>query len=246
MLICGLRRQYQLMLRAGLIMIPLIALAWQFLPSETRDYATSFDSKRYNISERYKFIDTARELWERSPIYGSGVGLRKEYDATNLAWSTLAETGVLGLGAFALIHVVFFLSVIRTYRFLARDSLHSSILLIGGALLLRHFTHGMVDHYWSRGAVTMAWAGVGMVGYSYFTVQYELRRRRLQAMQWTSPLRNRGVPLELKHARHELASPNFNTYAANGYNGQTITEHFNHTVEPTTGNASPAGNAAAV
>jgi hypothetical protein len=211
------------MIRAALVMIPLIAFAWQFLPSDTREYATSFDPNRYNIAERYKFIDTARKLWLDSPIYGSGVGLRKEYDATNLAWSTLAETGVLGLLAVILMHVVFFISVFQTYRHLARDSLHSSILLIGGALLLRHLTHGMVDHYWSRGAVTMAWAGAGMVGYSYFTVQRELRRRRLEASQWTtSLLHNHVFPFNPEH--HGLSA---NGYAARRHipNGHVVNGH---------------------
>ncbi len=37
-----------------------------------------------------------------------GVGLRKDYDATNVLLMTLAETGVLGVVAFLLIHAAFF------------------------------------------------------------------------------------------------------------------------------------------
>lgn len=185
-LICTLRRQFQLMFRVALVMLPLVAFAWQFLDKETQEYAVSFDKSRYNIKERYKFIDLAQELWRDSPIFGNGVGLRKQYDATNLVWSTLAETGVLGLAAFLLLHGVFFVMVFRTHRHLKRDTIEYSVLLIGAALLLRHFTHGMVDHYWSRGAVTMAWAGAGMATYSYFLVRRQHQREAALERHLTS------------------------------------------------------------
>lgn len=181
MLICVLRRQYKLMFRSSLMIIPFIIIAWQFLPDETKQYATSFDPKRVNIAARYEFIETAKSLFYASPIYGSGVGLRKQYDATNMMWSTLAETGVLGLMALVAIHIAFFWTVVKTHKYLVRNTLHYSLVLIGGALVMRHMTHGMVDHYWSRGAVTIAWAGAGMVAYCYFVVQREMRRRRHEA-----------------------------------------------------------------
>ena len=198
-LICSLRRQFQLMLRVLLVMMPLVAISWQFLPESTQSYATSFDRKRVNIFERYKFIDAAKGLWAKSPVYGSGVGLRKQYDATNLMWATLAESGVLGLLAFALVHVAFFAMILRTHKLMARDNIHYSVLLIGGALVLRHLTHGMVDHYWSRGAVTLAWGSAGMASYSYFAVRREMRLRRSQV---ASQLSNR--------------LPNFNQRTAHG------------------------------
>jgi|GEM_PF-680858 len=180
-----LRKQWAFMLKVAFLMIPIVAIAWTFLDAETQAYATSFDSTRFNISERYKFLDIAQKLWAESPIFGQGVGLRKQYDATNLVWSTLAETGVLGMVTFLAIHFVFFYMVYRTYRHLERDSLHFSIMLIGAGLVLRHFTHGMVDHYWSRGAVTLAWAGAGMAVYSYYVVKTEHRRRFLESHQHT-------------------------------------------------------------
>lgn len=177
MLICGLRKQYKLMFRAALVLIPILMIAFSLLPESTKEYAFDFSPNRFNISERYKFIDTAKGLWEASPIYGSGIGLRKQYDATNVVWSTLAESGVLGLLALILIHVVFFAMILRTYRHLQKNSIQFSVLLIGGAEVLRHLTHGMVDHYWSRGAVTIAWASAGMAAYSFYVVQSEKRKR---------------------------------------------------------------------
>lgn len=227
LLICGFRRQLQLMLVLGIVMAPMVALAWQYLPSETKNYASDFSAKRYNIQQRYVFIDTARKMWEESPIYGKGVGLRKEYDATNLAWSTLAETGTLGLIAIIWIHIAFFWTVFRLHPQVRRDSMHYSLLLIGGALLLRHLTHGMVDHYWSRGAVTLAWSGAGMVGYVYFVVKQEKHRRSLERFQEQSALLHaHAVPLNrAQHVFDPVPQP-VNGHQPNG-NGQHPNGHQN-------------------
>ena len=37
-----------------------------------------------------------------------------------------------------------------------------SALVLAVALTIGRLAHGMVDHYWSRGPVTVAWAAVGM------------------------------------------------------------------------------------
>ena len=37
-----------------------------------------------------------------------------------------------------------------------------SALVLAVALTTGRLAHGMVDHYWSRGPVTVAWAAVGM------------------------------------------------------------------------------------
>jgi hypothetical protein len=209
MLICGLRRQYQLVMRASLIMIPIFALAWQYLPDDTKSYATDFSAKRHNIAQRYVFVEEAKELWYKSPIIGSGVGVRKDYDATNLAWSTLAETGVLGLAAFLAVHIVFFAMIFKTHRYLRRDSIQFSLLLIGGALVLRHFAHGMVDHYWTRGAATLSWGGAGMAMYSYYVVHYEMRRRARKPK--AAPIHGRHQPSPrgafARHPQRRLPAP---------------------------------------
>jgi hypothetical protein len=33
---------------------------------------------------------------------------------------------------------------------------------LAGALVLAKFMHGLVDHYWSRGAIMVAWSSVGI------------------------------------------------------------------------------------
>lgn len=164
--IMAMRRQVGLMLRAVVVLIPIIAIFWNLLPAKQKEYTTGFDKKRYNIQARYKSLDIARGYYEKNTLYGSGVGLRKTYDATNVQWLTLAETGVLGLVTFLLIHVVFLSAVWRARRRFARDDPRFSLLCLGGALLLYKLGHGSVDHYWSRGALTMVWAGVGMATYA--------------------------------------------------------------------------------
>jgi hypothetical protein len=176
--IVGMRGQWKMMLRGVLVLLPVVAIGWSSLPETEREYATGFGRERFNISERYRSVEIARGYWEKSPVYGGGVGLRERYDATNIAWSTLAETGVLGLGAFALIHVALVSGLARARRFARRDELLFSLLVIGGALMLRQVSHGMVDHYWGRGPLTMAWASMGMAIFAGVAIG-----KRQQALQ---------------------------------------------------------------
>jgi len=160
--ITALRRRFQLLLRLLMILGPLAAICWQFMPSESKTYATNFDQNNWNIHQRYASIHIAQHFFEQSPVYGVGIGLRKQYDATNLFWFTLAETGVLGLAAFVLLHLTFFRMVWSGRRLIRPHEMPFSLLAVGGALVLDQLVHGMVDHYWSRGAITMAWASAGM------------------------------------------------------------------------------------
>jgi hypothetical protein len=66
----------------------------------------------------------------------------------------------------------------KTQKRLRRsDPLYSSV-AIGGALMFGRLIHGMVDHYWSRGAITIAWAGAGMATYGYLVVRQREARAR--------------------------------------------------------------------
>ena len=178
--ICGvavlltLRRQFALFLRAVLVLVPVIAIAWQLLPQESRDNATGFERGRNNIEARYESIEIARGYFNADPLLGSGVGLRKEYDATSLVWLTLAETGVFGLGALALIHLVFLRMVWRAQKLVARDDELFTLLALGAALVVSRLAHGLVDHYWSRGAIMIAWAAAGMATFAFWEVKRRL------------------------------------------------------------------------
>ena len=120
-------------------------------------------------------VDLAKNYFEQSPVVGVGVGLRKQYDATNLVMSTLAETGVVGLLTFSLIYVSFFRMIWWTRKRVAQTEIQFSFLVVGAALTGCTLAHGMVDHYWSRGAITIAWASVGMAVGVHLSVRKQNR-----------------------------------------------------------------------
>lgn len=169
--IFALRREWRQLLRLGLVLVPLIGICWNLLPQADREYATGFEKSRNNIELRYESIEIARAHFEKHPLYGDGVGWRKLYDATNTPMLVLAETGLLGLLAFTLIHLIFFRMVWSTQRKLERTDPAYSFLAVGAALILGKLMHGMVDHYWSRGAVTLAWSAAGMALGTYYRVR---------------------------------------------------------------------------
>ena len=161
-LFLALKRKFSLLLRLAIILIPIIAICWRQLPQGTREYVVDFSAERRNIAYRYKSLEFAMSMFEQNPIYGMGVGLRKEFDATNVITSVLAETGIIGAIPFILIHIAFFIMVWKTRRRLDPKSYMFSILIIGAALHMNRLMHGMVDHYWSRGTSMIGWAGTGM------------------------------------------------------------------------------------
>ena len=173
--IFALRRRLGLLLRISLALLPLLIIFWLTLPQASRDYATGFGQDHYNIKMRYQSIDLAENIFYQSPIYGMGVGLRKDYDATNILLMTLAETGVLGAAALLLIHFAYFRMIWSAQKRVARSEALFSLLCIGGALVLDKFVHGMVDHYWSRGAIMAAWASAGMATRAYYVAQSRVR-----------------------------------------------------------------------
>ncbi len=181
--IFGLRRQLLVLVQAGLLMIPVVAIGWQYLPEDSREYATDLSTDRYSIKARFDNVIYAHRQWEKSPITGVGVGLRKEYDATNVLLLTLAETGLIGVAAMAMVHFALFRMVWKTQRLLDKSSTLFSLCAIGGALVLGRLAHGMVDHYWSRGAIMLAWAAAGMVVHAHFATKRALRLARWEAAQ---------------------------------------------------------------
>ena len=217
--ITAMRRQFNLLGRLALVLVPVLVIGWLMLPPETRSYATDFDSKAGNIKARVNNQNEAIELFKNSPLLGAGIGLRKQYDATQIVLFTLAETGVLGLVTFALVFVAFFGMVWRTQARLARGEFAYSLLAIGGALMLARLGHSMVDHYWARGPTMMGWAAAGMATGVYLygpkgSYSGRLRRARaLLALHILEMLRRRkhGQPMprlsaaELQHANEALA-----------------------------------------
>jgi O-antigen ligase len=176
-----LRRQFGLLIRTFLLLIPVVALSWTMLPAESKAYSTDFKpTLKGSVGTRITNAAVALSYFEKSPITGAGVGLRKMYDATNLFLFTLAETGILGLAAFLSIHLVFLRMAGSARRYLTPADPAFSFLVIGTALLIGKLVHGQVDHYWSRGQVLMAWAGAGMAVWAYFESRAVRPYRSLQ------------------------------------------------------------------
>jgi Na+/serine symporter len=86
-------------------------------------------------------------------------------DATNLFWVTLAETGIIGLATFALLHAAIVGLVLRVRARVKPGHPWFSIVALSTALVFGRMTHGMVDHYWTRGSLMVAWASVGMLAW---------------------------------------------------------------------------------
>src|SRR5205814_1653054 len=106
---------------------------------------------RVNIAARYTTIEQARQTFYQNPVFGVGVSLRKELDATNIFWVTLAETGVPGLMAFGFVHFALLRMIRRSQKALKQADPRFSLLVVGGAMVMRQLAQGVVDHYWSRG-----------------------------------------------------------------------------------------------
>ena len=155
------RRQVRVVLSGTIVVVVVMVACWHLLADRERQYAADLAAESHNIKARLVSIDYAMRCFERSPVLGVGVGLRKQYDATNVIMSTLAETGVLGLATFASVFLALLLAVWKPMRYLSRSDPWFSILIIGAALCACEFVHGCADHYWSR-TLLPVWASVGM------------------------------------------------------------------------------------
>jgi O-Antigen ligase len=165
--ICGLlfifafHGRIRLFLKSVLVLVPILAVCWISLPDGAKEYASDISTTSNNGKARLISIDYAEQFFLRSPVFGVGVGLRKQYDATNVVMSTLAETGVLGLTTFLLIHFHFYATIWPKRRNFAQNSASSVIVAIAGGLVIAKFVHGCVDHYWARTLLTV-WGSAAM------------------------------------------------------------------------------------
>lgn len=182
--VIALRGKFRFLLQVMVVLIPVIVLFWNLLPQEKKDYASGFGRERDNIEARYQTIDYARTQFEKSPFYGVGIGLRKEVDATNIFWITLAETGVPGLLAFVGVQLVTFLMLYKTQKKLSRNDKLYPLVGAPAGLMVNKLVHGMVDHYYARGPLLMVWASVGMA-----TMVYHILRDREAIQMRQSALR---------------------------------------------------------
>jgi O-antigen ligase len=184
-----LNRRFVFLARVLAIAIPVIALMWIYLPDDSKEYAAGVDSKvNRNIAARYYSRDVALAAFKQNPLIGEGVSLRKQMDATNLVFVTLGESGVLGLLSFFTIQVTYIVLVARLVRSIPNRDPRFFLLVVSPTLMSVRLAHGQFDHYWVRGATTMAWISVGVV----LAIAADEKRRLLS-------LRSRG-PLTATHS----------------------------------------------
>ena len=177
------------LLKIGAVLVPIAVVVWFNLPPELKAYTVGFDAEQNrNIELRLLTLQQTQQMFYDNPIFGKGLGLRKGIDATNIVWLALAETGVLGALSFAWIFFNFYRLVWRARRILPPSDPRFTLLSLGAALMTYKLAHGMVDHYWTRGALTNAWAGLGMI-LCYCRIPLEARARELQQQA----LHNRAV-----------------------------------------------------
>ena len=84
-------------------------------------------------------------------------------DATNLVMVTLAEGGILGFVLFIVALGTYFVIVVRIIRRIPPSDPRFVIVAASCAVMVSRLGHAQFDHYWVRGASTIAWASVGMV-----------------------------------------------------------------------------------
>ena len=154
----------QLLFRVLLVTVPIVAILWNYLPKEDLQYATSFERKHLNnIDARYTNFNRSYALITKSPLIGNGISIRKQLDATNLVMATLAEGGAIGFILFLIPFGVYFALVSRLVKLLPQSDPRFFIVAASCGLMVSRLGHAQFDHYWVRGASTIAWASVGMV-----------------------------------------------------------------------------------
>ena len=156
--------------------MPVVLLAFFLLPEDDRNYAFGFEAERWNIKTRLDSLRYAENQFWSSPLVGVGVGLRKQYDATNLVLSTLAETGVIGLLGFAAMVAGLLRMLLRVRLSPRLPPAWMALAGVGAALLISRLVHGMVDHFWSRGPLLLGWVGAGLLAAAWHQDR-DLRRR---------------------------------------------------------------------
>ena len=145
-----------------LLMIPLIAILWRFLPTEAANYASNISASSYTIQARFETINIVLSAFRSSPLIGVGIGLRKFAEPHNVLILTLGESGIIGLLGFLGMFGAGFYTFLLAWR-KTRDNLaNRQLVLIGIAILLLSLVHGCMDVYWRRGIGFLGWASVGL------------------------------------------------------------------------------------
>jgi O-antigen ligase len=185
-----LNRRFVFLVRVLAVLVPIVALMWIYLPNDSKQYAAGLDSRmNRNIEARFISRDIALAAFKQNPVIGVGVSLRKQMDATNLVFVTLGESGIAGFVSFFAIQVTYIVLIIRLVKSTPRTDPRFFLLVVSPTLMAVRLTHGQFDHYWVRGATTMAWVSVGVV----LSIAAEEKRRLLLLRNRNSLVRTDSV-----------------------------------------------------
>jgi O-antigen ligase len=159
-----LQRRFQFLIRILVVIVPVVLFMWITLPDSSKDYAVGMDrNKHKNIAARFANRDKALGAFKSNPLLGEGVSLRKQMDATNLVFVTLGESGILGMLSFLTIQIAYVVLVVKLVKSVPRTDPRFFLLVVSPTLMAVRLSHGQFDHYWVRGATTVAWVSVGVV-----------------------------------------------------------------------------------
>jgi hypothetical protein len=159
------QRRFSLAVRILLLAVVFIPLFWKLLPEERKTFAMELGKESHNVVARLESIDYAMAHFKSNLFFGDGVGLRKEYDATNLVMIVLAETGLLGMVCFTVLIIAVFLHFAKCMRYTVYLPPQAQALVaVCVCVFVTRLIHGMVDHYWGRGMLALSWLSVGLAG----------------------------------------------------------------------------------
>lgn len=176
-------RQWRVVGALGMVGVPVAVLGFLVLDEGGQAYVLgSVDTGSHSFGTREVNAAIAWEYFLGNPVIGSGLGLRKMHDATNVLLFTMAETGLLGLAAFLAIHWTAAKTLLRTHRLAPPDTLTLMAAGLALALVFGRLMHGLVDHYWSRGAITAAWCMVGAALALHREAQREAHARAIETL----------------------------------------------------------------
>ena len=134
-------------------------------------------SQFYGLGAREVTYGQALTFWTHDPLVGAGLRYFRDpvlqtSEPHDVIVETLAESGVIGLMA---------LAILLSATWLALRGLTSELARLARCLLVMEFVAGLVDIYWVAGRGSFPWMFVGMA------VGAEAMRRRLAARATLAP-----------------------------------------------------------
>ena len=144
------------------ILVALVLAGVVFVSVRHQLNQTRAELNNGSIGVRFNVERVTRDLWRTSPVYGVGLKYfntgnfgQFALPANNVVDNELAESGVIGLIGFTVLQGSLIAAGVRRRR--SGKLVAAAVGILVGALL-----HGMVDIYWTAGALTMPFVIMGI------------------------------------------------------------------------------------